>query len=93
MSEIILQKIILIYSWIISSIIMIFIAAIARFYQKKFGVKTFYYFYFIPVLIIFAAIINIYLYNTSTSELVELIGAVISFITVFYLYKKMVGVK
>jgi len=33
------------------------------------------------------------LYNTSTSELVELIGAVISFIAVFYLYKKMVGVK
>jgi len=93
MSEIILQKIILIYSWIIASIIMIFITAIARFYQKKFGVKTFYYFYFIPVLILFAAIINVYSYYTSIAEFVEFIGVAISLIATFYLYKKMVGVK
>jgi len=72
---------------------MIFIAAIARFYQKKFGVKTFYYFYFIPVLIFLAAIINVYSYNTPTTELVEFIGVVISLIATVNLYKKMVGVK
>ena len=93
MPEINIEKIILIYSWIIASIIKIFIAAIASFYQKKFGVKTFYYFYFIPVLILFAAIINIYFYNTFPVEVVELIGVVFSFIAIFYLYKKMVGVK
>jgi hypothetical protein len=92
-TEIILQNIILIYSWVMAGIIMVFIAAIARFYQKKFGVKTFYYFYFIPVLFIFAAILNIYLYNTYPTELVELFGAVISFIAVLFLYIKMVGVK
>ena len=93
MTEILLQKIILIYSWIIASFIMIFIAAIARFYQKKFGVKTFYYFYFVPILIIFAAIVNIYLYDTSTAELVEFIGVFISFIATLYLYKIMIGIK
>ena len=72
---------------------MILIAAIARFYQKKFGVKTFYYFYFIPVLIFLAAIINVYSYNTPTTELVEFIGVVISLIATVNLYKKMVGVK
>jgi len=72
---------------------MVFLAAIARFYQKKFGVKTFYYFYFIPVLILFAAIINVYSYYTPTTELVEFIGAFSSFASSFYLYKKMVGVK
>lgn len=72
---------------------MIFIAAIARFYQKKFGVKTFYYFYFVPVLILFVALLNLDSYNTPVYELVEFIGTVGSFIATYYLYKIMVGVK
>ena len=93
MNEILIQQIIKIYSWIIASIIMILIAAISRLYEKKFGVKTFYYFYFIPVLIFLAAIINVYSYNTPVAELVEFIGVVIALIATAYLYKKMVGVK
>ena len=93
MFEISLAQIIKIYSWIIASFIMIFIAAIAMFYQKKFGVKTFYYFYFVPILFIFAAIINLYSFNTPESEFVEFIGVFISSIATYYLYSIMVGIR
>ncbi len=93
MTEIVLLTIITIYSWIIASFIMLFIAAIARFYQKKFGEKTFYYLYFVPILVIFTAIVNIYLYDTSTAELVDFIGIFISFIATLYLYNIMIGVR
>jgi hypothetical protein len=72
---------------------MIFIAAIAMFYQKKIGVKTFYYFYFVPIIFLFAAIINLYSFNTPLSEFVEFIGVFISFIATYFLYRIMVGVK
>lgn len=72
---------------------MIMIAAIAMFYQKKFGVKTFYYFYFVPIIFLFTAIINLYSFNSPESEFVEFIGVFISFIATYYLYIIMVGVK
>jgi len=93
MIEISLEQIIKIYSWIIASFIMIFIAAIAMFYQKKFGVKTFYYFYLIPIIFLFAVVINLYSFNKPESEYVEFIGVFISFIATYYLYRIMVGVK
>jgi len=61
--------------------------------SKKIWSEDFYYFYFIPVLIFLAAIINVYSYNTPTTELVEFIGVAISLIAMVNLYKKMVGVK
>jgi hypothetical protein len=93
MIEISLAQIIKIYSWIIASFIMIFIAAIAMFYQKKFGVKTFYYFYFIPIIFLFIAIINLYSFNSPEIEFVEFIGVFISFLATYYLYRIMVGLK
>ena len=88
-----LSEFVLIYSWIIGAIIMFLIAGIAHFYQKKFGERTFSYFYFFPILILIVAIFNVYIYNTFMAELAELIGVIISFIMTFNLYKKMVGVK
>ncbi len=93
MNETFIQNILLIYSWIIGGIIMMIVSAIARFYQKKFGVRTFYYFYFIPLLIFFAAIINVYFYLTSIAEIVEFIGVLFSALVTYNLYNKMVGVK
>lgn len=72
---------------------MIFIAAISKFYQEKFGIRTFYYFYLIPIVLFFAVIINLYSYNTPISEIVGFIGVLISLISTFYLYRIMVGVK
>jgi len=90
---VLLQKIIDIYSWMAASVIMIFITAIAIFYQKKFGVKTFYYFYYFPVIILFIAGIHLFYYNTFLSESTELAGSFSSFLACFFLYRKMVGVK
>jgi len=93
MFEISLLQIIETYSWIIITSIMIFIAAIAKFYQKKFGVRTFYYFYIIPIISFIIAGAHLFSYDTFLSETVELSGVVVSVLASFYLYRIMVGVK
>lgn len=93
MLDISLQDIIEIYAWTAAGLIMIFITAIARFYQKKFGIKTFYYFYFLPVIILFTAAFHLFSYHTDISETIELIGSVGSFLASFFLYSLMVKVK
>ncbi len=87
------QKIIEIYAWTVAGFIMIFITAIARFYQKKFGIRTFYYFYLIPIFILFVSAIHMFTYNTLLSESIEFLGSTTSFLASYYLYKTMVGVK
>lgn len=93
MIETSLLKIIEIYSWILISSIMIFIAAIAKFYQKKFGIKTFYYFYIIPIISFLTATIHLFSYDTLVSETIELSGMIVSLLASFYLYRVMVGIK
>ncbi|MFZ2410584.1 MAG: hypothetical protein WAW23_03340 [Candidatus Methanoperedens sp.] len=88
-----IQDIIEIYSWIAASLIMIFITAIANFYQKKFGVKTFYYFYIVPILVLFVAATELFSPDRLLHESIEFTGAFSSFLASFYLYRKMVGVK
>lgn len=88
-----LQKIIEIYSWTAAGVIMIFITAIANFYQKKFGVKTFYYFYFIPIIVLLTAALHIFSYQTLLAESIEFLGSLGSFLASLFLYRKMVGVK
>lgn len=88
-----LQDIIEIYSWIAASVIMIFIIAIAIFYQKKFGVKTFYYFYIVPIIVLFGAAAELYNTDRVLHESIEFLGSFSSFLASFYLYWKMVGVK
>ncbi len=90
---VLLQKITEIYSWAVAGLIMVFIIAIANFYQKKFGIRTFYYFYFVPVMVLFTAAFHLFSYHTFYSELVELIGSVGSVLATLFLYIKMVGVK
>ncbi|MCZ7383572.1 MAG: hypothetical protein O8C63_02355 [Candidatus Methanoperedens sp.] len=90
---ILVQKNIEIYAWIVASIIMIFITAIAKFYQEKFGIKTFYYFYIFPIIVIFAAAVHVFSYNTFLSETLEVVGALGSFLASYYLYRVMVGMK
>ena len=88
-----IQSIIDIYSWAVACFIMIFITAIAMFYQKKFNVKTFYYFYTVPILVLIAASTELFVANMYLEESIELSGAVSSFLVSFYLYRKMVGIK
>lgn len=81
------------YSWAVASIIMIFIAAIAKLYQEKFGIKSYYYIYFIPSIVFFIVLLRIFPFFDLEAEFIELSGSVISFISVYFLYRKMVGVK
>ncbi|MFZ3060514.1 MAG: hypothetical protein WA102_12365 [Candidatus Methanoperedens sp.] len=88
-----IQGIIEIYSWVAASFIMIFITAIAMFYQKKFNVKTFYYFYIVPIIVLLAASTELFATNRFLHESIELSGALSSFLVSFYLYRKMVGIE
>ncbi len=93
MTETLFSAFVEIYSWVAASFIMIFVAAIAAFYQKKFGKKTFYYMYIIPIFILFVAGMHLFLFNSLLSELIEFTGSVASFAACYYLYRIMIGVK
>ena len=93
MSPTLFQQVIEIYAWTAAGTVMIFITAIARFYQQKFGIRTFYYFYLVPVIVLFTAAFHLFSYHTPLSESVELIGSVGSFLVSFFLYRLMVGIR
>jgi len=82
-----------IYSWAVASIIMILMAAIARFYQKKFGIQMYYYLYFIPVIVFFIVVLQIVPLFGVEQELIEFFSSAISVIAGYFLYVKMVGIK
>ena len=81
------------YSWAVASIIMIFMAAIARFYQRKFGIRMYYYLYFIPAIVFFIVLLQIFPFFGIKQELLEFFGSAISVMAGYFLYMKMVGVK
>lgn len=93
MDLLLLQKIFNIYSWLAACIIMVFMAAIALFYQKKFGKRTFFYFYIVPIIVLFIPAIQLFPFFTIEAESIELLGSFISFLASYFLYRKMVGVK
>ena len=88
-----LQEVLNLYSWGIASLIVIVLAAIALFYQKKFGINTYYYLYFIPVIIFFIVMLQFFPVFSKEIEFIEFIGSFISFLVTLSLYRKMVGVK
>lgn len=82
------------YAWSVACLLMIFITAIAVFYQKKFGVTTYYQLYLIPIImLLFTAIDLMSSYNRLISESIEVAGTGLSFVVSLFLYQKMVGVK
>lgn len=93
MDLLLLQKFFYIYSWLAASMIMVFVAGIALFYQKKFGKKTFSYFYIIPIIIMLIPAIPLFPAFSFFAELIEFTGSLVSFSASYFLYKKMVGVK
>lgn len=81
------------YSWAAAGFIMIFMIAIAIFYQKKFGVRTFYYLYFIPLIVLFVPAFRLFPFFTFIAESIELLGSAGSFLVSYHLYRTMVGTK
>jgi len=88
-----LQELFIIYSWAIAGLIMIIVASIAIFYQKKFGVNTFNYIYFIPLIMFLIVLLQVFAIFSLEAESIEFIGSGISFLVSYSLYRKMVGVK
>ncbi len=78
------------YSWLVGSFIMVFIVAIAIFYQKKFNVRTYYYLYLIPIAIL---VISAFQLFPMMNEFIHLLGSLGSFLASYFLYRKMVGVR
>lgn len=93
MDLIFLQKFLNVYSWVAASIIMVLFIAIAHFYERKFGVRTFYYFYLIPVFVLLIPACLLFPPFTFMAEIIELVGALGSLIASYLIYRKMVGVK
>ena len=88
-----LQEILNIYSWALASLIMVIMAAIARFYQRKFVINTYYHLYFIPLILFLIAMLRIFPVFSIDEELIEFTGSLISFLASYSLYTKMVGVR
>jgi hypothetical protein len=72
---------------------MIFVTAIAHFYQKKFGTNTFSYIYVVPIIVLITPVIQFFPFFSFQSESIEFLGSFSSFLASYFLYKKMVGVK
>lgn len=93
MDLLLLQNFLNIYAWFAASMIMVFMAGIALFYQKKFGTRTFFYFYIVPIIVLMIPAIRLFPAFSFLSEFTEFLGSFISFFASYFLYRKMVGVK
>ncbi len=93
MDLMLLQKLLNVYSWLIACIIMIFVTAIAHFYQKKFGTNSFSYIYIVPIIVLIIPVMQFFPYFSFQAESIEFLGSFISFLSIYFLYKKMVGLK
>jgi len=72
---------------------MVFVSAIAHFYQKKFGAHAFSYIYIVPIMVLIIPAMQIFPFLSFQEESMELLGSLSSFLASYYIYKKMVGVK
>ncbi len=93
MDLLLLQKFLNIYAWLAACLIMVFFTLIAHFYQKKFGKPTFFYIYIVPIIVLITPAMQIFPFFSFQGESVEFLGSFISFLSSYFLYKKMVGVK
>ena len=93
MDPVFLEKLLNLYAWLAASLIMVFISAIAHFYQKKFGKRTFFYIYIIPIIVLITPLMQVFPFLSSQEESIEFLGSLISFLAGYFLYRTMVGVK
>ncbi len=93
MDLVLLQKLLNIYAWLAACLIMVFITAIAHFYQKKFGKRTFFYIYIVPIIVLIIPAMQIFPFFSFIAEFIEFLGSLISFLASYFLYRTMVGVK
>lgn len=100
----ILGSILIVYSWIVAAILVFFLFLIARFYELRFGQRSYYQLLLIPLsLFVAAAIWDAFFVNDQTGDplldfvgatgpdLLLLVGGLLLLILCYSLYRTMMG--
>ena len=100
----ILGSLVVVFCWIIAAILIFFLFLVGRFYEIRFGQKSYYQLMLIPlVLFLLAAIWDAFLANSYTGDplldfvgaffpdLLFLLGGIILTVLCYYLYRIMMG--
>jgi hypothetical protein len=100
----ILGSLVVVFSWIIAAVLIFFLFLVGRFYEIRFGQKSYYQLMLIPlVLFLMAAIWDAFLANSYTGDplldfvgaffpdLLFLLGGIILIVLCYYLYRIMMG--
>jgi len=100
----ILGSLVVVFSWIIAAILIFFLFLVGRFYEIRFGQKSYYQLMLVPlVLFLIAAVWDAFLANSYTGDplldfvgaffpdLLFLLGGIILTVLCYYLYRIMMG--
>lgn len=80
------------YSWFLASFIVLVVGLIALFYQRKFNIKTYYFLYAVPLVLLLIAALSMLFGDGVYIEIMEAGGALLSLILTWRLYSMMMGV-
>jgi len=100
----ILGSLVVVFSWIIAAILIFFLFLVGRFYEIRFGQKSYYQLMLVPlVLFLIAAVWDAFLANSYTGDplldfvgaffpdLLFFLGGIILTILCYYLFRIMMG--
>jgi membrane protease YdiL (CAAX protease family) len=100
----ILGSLVVVFSWIIAAVLIFFLFLVGRFYEIRFGQKSYYQLMLVPlVLFLMASIWDAFLANSYTGDplldfvgaffpdLLFLLGGIILIVLCYYLYRIMMG--
>jgi xanthine/uracil permease len=80
-----------VYTWLMVSFLIVIIAAIGLFYQKKFHIRTRYYLFFIAALLVMCELSYIVFGDCEWIEPIKTVGMSIAAILSIRLYRTMTG--
>jgi xanthine/uracil permease len=80
-----------VYTWLMVSFLIVIIAAIGFFYQKKFHIKIRYYLFFIAAILVMCELCHIVFGDCEWIEPIKTVGIVIAAILSIRLYRTMTG--
>jgi membrane protease YdiL (CAAX protease family) len=100
----ILGSLVVVFSWIVAAVLIFFLFLVGRFYEIRFGQKSYYQLMLVPlVLFLMASIWDAFLANSYTGDplldfvgaffpdLLFLLGGIILIVLCYYLYRIMMG--
>jgi hypothetical protein len=77
------------YTWILVSLLILIMAAIGLFYQRKFQYRTRYYLFFISLILTLGEILHIVSTEYKMIEFIEMLGILTAALLCIQLYQKM----